>query len=497
MTTARKILSNTFVQIGGKVVGALISVLIVKLITNFLGVAGYGQYVSVYEFLAFFGIIADFGLFTIGVREMAHDESKQDFIFGNILSLRMILAVGAMLLAIGAVFLIPQYQDTYIPVGVAVASLSVFFGILNGTVSSVLQLHLKMQYPTIGLVVGKILSFGYMVYVVLYGYAGTPSPEAFNQLLWAGVVGNFVMMAYTWFYAAKFATVRFRFDFDYWKTTLWKAAPYGIALMLNMVYLRLGSILLLLMKSPEEVGLYGVPARILDILSIIPIYFMNSVLPVLTRKLKDGVEQAASVLQHSLDFLVALGMPIVVGAQVLAYPLIFVVSSPEFLSRLENGEGFYGSDVALKILVVSMLFAFVSNVFNFTLIALGHQGKLLYVSAMGAIVNVGLNVWLIPEWGFRGTAIASVASEVVIVGCAAVLLRRYLKYGVQLVSMAKITVSAGVMGLVVWWLRDPLYGVIENLNVLVLIGVGGVVYAGMLWMTGVVDKEKLMLIRGR
>ena len=55
---------------------------------------------------------------------------------------------------------------------------------------------------------------------------------------------------------------------------------------------------------------------------------------------------------------------------------------------------------------------------------------------------------------------------------------------------------AVVMGGVVWWLRDPLYGVIENLNVLVLIGVGGVVYAGMLWATGVVGPDKLALIRG-
>ena len=111
-------------------------------------------------------------------------------------------------------------------------------------------------------------------------------------------------------------------------------------------------------------------------------------------------------------------------------------------------------------------------------------------------VNVALNLWLIPLWGFRGTAVASVVSEVVIVVCAAVLLRRYLKYGVQLMSMAKITISAVVMGGVVWWLRDPLYGVIENLNVLVLIGVGGVVYAGMLWATGVVGPDKLALIRG-
>src|SRR3990167_1808204 len=181
MSMARKILSNTFIQIGGKIVGALISVVIVKLITNFLSVEGYGQYVSVYEFLAFFGIIADLGLFTIAVREMAKNEQPSEFILGNILSMRTLFSVGAMGLAILVAFIVPQYQGTYIPIGVAIASISVFFSILNGTVSSVLQIHLKMQYPTIALVVGKIVSVGYMIYVILVAFQA-PSAEAFYQL---------------------------------------------------------------------------------------------------------------------------------------------------------------------------------------------------------------------------------------------------------------------------------------------------------------------------
>ncbi|MBT7483850.1 oligosaccharide flippase family protein, partial [Candidatus Peregrinibacteria bacterium] len=119
MSMARKILSNTFIQVAGKIAGALVSVAIVKLITNFLSVDGYGQYVAIFEFLAFFGIAADLGLFTIAVREMAKDEKKTEFIIGNILSLRFILSISTMSLAVLAAFLIPQYSDTFIPVGVA------------------------------------------------------------------------------------------------------------------------------------------------------------------------------------------------------------------------------------------------------------------------------------------------------------------------------------------------------------------------------------------
>lgn len=493
MSTARRILSNTFIQVAGKLLVAIVSIVTVKLITNFLSLEGYGQYVSVYEFLAFFGIVADFGLFTIAVREMAREENKEAFILGNILTLRTLLGVGMMLVAVGTAFLIPQYDGTYIPAGIAIASIAVFLSILQGTISSVLQVNLKMQYPTYALMVGKAVTIGYMVYVVFYGFS-EPSAEAFYHLLWAGVAGNLVMLAITWFFAKRYATIRFRFDFEYWKKTLWKALPYGIAIILNMVYFRIGSILLLLiLKDPAQVGLYGVPMKILDILSIIPVYFMNSVLPVLTRQLKEGTERAQATVQHAFDFLLSLGAPIVVGAQVLAYPLIFVVSSEEFLSRLE--EGFYGSDIALQILVFALLFAFLNGVFTFTLIALGHQGKLLYVSVVGATFNVLFNFYAIPQWGFRGAAVTSVLSEIIICVLSFAMLRRHFPVRLSLGGALRIVFSALVMGLVIWVLRDPLYGVIQNFNILVLIPLGGLVYGALLYFTGVISKERLAMLR--
>lgn len=491
---ARKILSNTFIQILGKILGALVSVVIVKLITNFLSVEGYGQYVSVYEFLAFFGILADLGLFTIAVREMAKEPDRTDFIMGNILTLRTLFSFVAMLLAIAVALMIPQYEGTYIPIGVAIASISVFFSILNGTVSSVLQVHLKMHYPTIGLIVGKLVSVGYMAYVIFYAFT-EPSPQAFYQLLWAGVIGNTFMLAITWYYAAKHARIRFLFDFHYWKDTLLRSLPYGIALVLNMVYFRIDSILLLLLKNSTEVGLYGVAMRILDILSIIPVYFMNSVLPILTLALKENREKAARIIQYSFDFLVALAMPILMGAQVLAYPLVFIISSPEFLSRVE--EGFYGSDIALRILLVAMTFAFMSTVFTFALIALGQQSKLLYVSLAGALLNVVANFYFIPKFGFRGAAFTSILSELIILVCSTWMLRRYFEVHIRFHTALKIVAAAGVMALSVKGLWAPFYGLMENFALFALIPIGGVIYGLMLLITGVINKERLSVLKLR
>jgi len=54
-----------------------------------------------------------------------------------------------------------------------------------------------------------------------------------------------------------------------------------------------------------------------------------------------------------------------------------------------------------------------------------------------------------------------------------------------------------VMGFVVWILRDPLYDTMQNFNFFVLLPLGGGVYVLMLWVTGVIDKERLRLMRGK
>ena len=101
------------------------SLIIVKILTGF-GAGFYGDYVTAYEFLAFFGIIADAGLFAIAVKEISQSDSKNNsplvkgglggishspsFILGNILSIRLILIFLVCGLAITITQLIPNYS---------------------------------------------------------------------------------------------------------------------------------------------------------------------------------------------------------------------------------------------------------------------------------------------------------------------------------------------------------------------------------------------------
>jgi O-antigen/teichoic acid export membrane protein len=492
MSTARKILSNTVAQILGKAVLALLGLAVVKISTSYLSVEGYGQYVLVYEFLAFFGIAADLGLFTIAVKEMSKDESRIPKIIGNILSLRTILIVFTMTAAILSVFLIPKYSDTRIPIGVAIASLTVFLTIINGTITSVLQTKLKMGRAALATILGKIVSVGFMVYIVFYGFP-QDSETGFYMLIAAGIIGNLVMLLTTHYYVRKITPLEYRFDFVIWKEVFIKALPYGLALILTTIYFRIDTILISFIRNDREVGVYGVAMRMLEQLTILPLYFMNSVLPVLTRTIQESKERYQQVIKYAFDFLAALSVPMVVGGVILAYPIIFIVSTPEFLSRVS--EGFYGSDIAFQILIFALLFQFLSTLFAFILISVNKQSRLLYINAVCVIFNLITNLIFIPYYGFIGAAVTSVISEFFILTATYFTAKKYLDFNISFLNLGKIIFSAFVMGLSLYYLQPLTYQYMQNWNVLLLIPVGGLIYAAMLFLTKTINKEMISLLR--
>ncbi|MBD3330482.1 oligosaccharide flippase family protein [Candidatus Peregrinibacteria bacterium] len=492
MSVARKILSNTVWQFAGKVGMAFLGLAVVKIATHYLSVEGYGEYVLVYEFLAFFGIAADLGLFTIAVREMSKNEDDIPKIIGNILSLRTILVVATMLIAVLLAFLIPDYRDSRIPLGITIASITVFLTIINGTLTSVLQTKLQMHAASIASILGKAISVGFMVYIVFFAFPDQ-GDIGFFMLIGAGILGAIVTLLTTGYYVRKITPISYRFDIDLWKKVLKEALPYGLALILNTIYFRVDSILISVIRGQEEVGIYGVAMKMLEHFAILPLYFMNSVLPVLTKSLDEKTKRYKQIISQAFNFLAAMAVPMVVGGVILAYPIIFIVSTPEFLSRLNKG--FVGSDIAFQILIFALLFQFLNVLFAFILIAVNRQVKLLYINAVCVVFNLIANLIFIPYYGFIGAAVTSVLSEMFILFATYYYARKYLEFRIDFGKAFKIILSSLLMGASIYYLKDVSYELMQNWNVLILIPFGMFVYGGMLFATKTIDKDMIQLLK--
>ncbi len=498
MSIARKILSNTAWQFAAKFIVAAMGIAVIKITTTYLSgtgsIAAYGQYLAVYEYLAYFGIVADLGLFTIAVKEMAKDEENIPKIIGNVLTLRLMLITVTMLLAIVLVFLIPKYNypGSRIPIGVVIASMTVFMTILNGTITSVLQTKFQMGRASLAVIAGKIISVSIMVYIIFWGF-----PEdidtGFYMLITAGIIGSMAMFLISAYYVRKITPLKPRFDMDVWRDVLKQSLPYGLALMLNTVYFRIDSLIIFFVRGEEELAVYGPAMKMLEQFTILPLYFMNSVLPVLTRTIKEKSEKYKEIIKHSFDLLAALAIPMVVGTFVLAYPIIFVIATPDFLSDIAGG--FYGTDIALQILIFALLFQFINVLFAFILISVDKQKLLLYINAGCVAFNLITNLIFIPTYGFRAAAVTSVLSELFILIFTFYYAKKHLPFDIPLKNFGKILFSGAMMGLAVYYAQDPSYEYLQNWNVAFLVPFGAIVYGIMIFATGTVNKKMITLLK--
>ncbi|MEK7523849.1 MAG: polysaccharide biosynthesis C-terminal domain-containing protein, partial [Patescibacteria group bacterium] len=493
----RKIFSNTAWQIFGKVVTAALGIISIKLITNYLSRSTYGEYTTIYDYTALFAIVADFGLFTIAVREMAHNNKKEmvEKIVGNVLSLRTFLAVVSLGLGVVVAVILPAYHGSHIPYGVLIVSIATVITLIAGTMSSVLQFFLRMQWASISLIVGKIITVAYIVVTILYVFPNNPE-AGFPHLLLAWIFGGLATIIITYVATSSLAHIRYQFDFSFWKTVLIKALPYGLALVLGSIYFRMGTITLSLLNMKDQVGYYGVPIRFLEILQIAPHYFMNSVLPILTMSLAISIERSARIIRYALSALFALALPLFAGGYLLAWPLTAAVSSPDFLThRTATGVLIPGSDIALKILLAAMIFTYLHVAMSYALVAMGKQTELLWINAVAVAVNVIANFVLVSKFGFIGAAMSAVAAEITVCVLAAWRLRKRIRSIWDFAFIGKTFVATIMMSLVLWLTTDRLNALLFTKSLFILVPLGGTVFIFGMFLTRAVSKEMFQLLR--
>lgn len=489
MSTARKILSNTASQVIGKVITALLGIIGVKLITNYLSASAYGEYTAIYDYTAIFAIIADFGLFTIAVREMAHDTAKIPYILGNVLSVRTFLGLGALSLGILIAFFIPAYSASMIPVGIVIVSISTLLTLMAGTVSSVLQIHLKMQRAALALITGKAVTIAYIAATILWLYPNDPA-GGFLHLLYSWIFGTAVTILLTYIPSRRLAKIAYRFDIAFWKEVIFKALPYGAALLLGSMYFRTGSVLMSFFGQKESVGIYGVAIRIIEISVIIPAYFMNSILPILTRALKESRERVHKIMQYAFDFMALSALPALFGGAVLAKPFIAAVSNDKFLSH----GGALGSDFVLSVLMIGMTFTYFHNVFGYALVAMARQSKVLLINFFAALLNITANVILIPKFSFPAVSCVAVITEMFIFFCGLYFVNKFIGFKPKVGILVRAFFASILMAAVIGFLDEPMRKAMALKSLFILIPVGALFYFATLVFMKTFTKEMVQML---
>lgn len=435
----RSVYTNTIAQIAGKVATALISIFLIKILTNYLDVEGYGLYAKIYNYLSIFSVIADLGLYTLSVREMSknidHPE-KVAHIAGSLLTLRTLLGIAIVFLSLGLAAFLPGYNSPVALVGVLIAGIFTLFGLMNSAILSVLQAYLKTEFSFVSVTVGKVVNFLAVLAVVwvvlpkpLLGHVGTFETHdvAFLAILGTGLLGNIVMTVLLYAYSRRILPIRFFWDGPYIKKLIRESLPYGLALFFNVLFFKVDVVMLSLLEAPENadsiVALYSLPMKIIEVGMMFGTVFLNSMLPLLTQSIHD-TEKLRKLVRKSYGILLFFGGATAWFLTLKSEMILRLIASEKYLVPIGN----YSSVDALQIVSFVFFLFFTSSLFNYLLIASGKQSRLLWINGGIALVNIIGNWILIPHYSFVGSSWATVVSQVLLVICTAIATRDVIRF---------------------------------------------------------------------
>lgn len=458
MSKKREVAHNSIIQFGSKAVSTILGLVAVMLMTRYLGQEKFGWYTTTIAFLQFIGIFIDFGLTPVTSQLLNEPEHENENIFKNLLGFRLTSALIFFGLApIVALFFPYPFE---VKIAISITTIHFLAVSLRQVLTGLYQTKLKMYIHAIGELLGRVVLVG-GVWLLTY------IQSSFLPFMGVVTLGSLVYCGFLYFYAEKEFFAGFKFDWKIWKKIISKMWPIALSIMFNVVYLKGDTVLLSLFRPQSEVGIYGAAYKVIDILTESAMMTMGLLLPLLTYSWsRDLKEQFQHRFQQSFDFMMAVGVPAVVGTILLAKPIM----------RFIAGEEFVKSALPLQILALAVFGVFLGAVFGHTAVAMDKQKKTLWVYISDATFTLIGYLIFVPTYGILGAAWMSVFSELYAGIFLYTTIKRYLNTNLNLGTFGKIILSSIVMASVLY--------LVPNWHVLILVGLGGITYGITLIATG-------------
>lgn len=415
----KKIASNTLAQVFSKLVTAVIAIVLIWLLTNYLTVELYWTYSKLYNYAYIFAFLVDLGLYAITIREISANKDKVEYIFWNILTLRLITWVSVLFFSILIAFFLPWYNWDLELIAIFLLWFFTIFSLLNSSFLALMQSYMKMEYSFVSIVSWKLLVLALTFFGIYYLFPlESINGNYFYPFLWvilAWTIGIFLNMILNYYYAKKITKISLRLDWEYIKHIFKISLPYGIALFLSVVYTKIDIVLISLMEQwvigDRSVALYSVPLKIMDVFMIMWAFFLNSLLPILSENFKKNkIDKIKEILENAFKVLFWVAVWIVSLWLVFKETIIRIIATPDYLEVTDLNK--YTSSEAFSVVLFILLFFYISLIFSYLLIATERQNRLLKITSILTIINIVWNIIMIPYLSFIWAWIVTVITQI-------------------------------------------------------------------------------------
>jgi O-antigen/teichoic acid export membrane protein len=219
----------------------------------------------------------------------------------------------------------------------------------------------------------------------------------------AGTVANFL---YGWLVTRRFEKFQPHLDLPLMRQLLGESAILAVVTLLGLVHFKVDTLLLSVLRQPDEVGVYGVAYKLHEVLITFPGLFVGLLFPVFSRLATEDAARLRQVFQRAFDVLLLAALGAALLVDVLAPHLSALLGAPQ-------------ATTPMRILALALPPVFLSLGFTHLLMAEARQRWLVPLYVLLVVVNIGANWIFIRLYSYRGAAGVTVGTETLALACLA------------------------------------------------------------------------------
>lgn len=440
------------------------------ILTRALGLEVMGQYYTAISFTTIFGIFIDLGLANALTREVAKRQDQAAIWLGNVITLKIPLALLTFLISLGIAQLLGYHHIVFQLIFISSISMvldsftSTFFAVMRGFHSLKYESIASVLFQLIVLVLGWTAI--YLNYDVRVAIGALAVASVFNFLYSSITLRKRIGLKWRLLWDKPFVRQIFAISW-----------PFGLFAIFQRLYLYLDSVLLSNLSDFHQVGVYQIAFKIINALQFLPLAFTASLYPAMSTYWLNDKKQLNVSFERALNYLIIISVPIIAGVFALDEAILNIFKAgPEALWPL-------------RISILSLFFIFVNYPIGSLLNATNRQKKNLLFISIVTTTSIALNFILIPRWGALGASITVLFTNTLMFFLGVSEINRIIQYNFRrnLIMFAKVLWSAAVMGTIVYYGRNfmPLW---------VATALGGSLYFVILYLVGGFTKQDIFSI---
>jgi polysaccharide transporter, PST family len=389
----RAIITNTGWLFADRILRMGVGLIVGVWVARYLGVHQYGLFNYATAFVALFSSFATLGLDNVVVRDIVHDLSHKEKILGTSFWLKLFGGVSCLLLAVSTIYVL-RHDDKMTIWLVAILGTAGIFQAFD-TIDFWFQSQVQSKYTVVAKNTAFIITT--LIKIALIQMQASLIAFAWMIVVEIGLGAMGLAMAYN---IKGYSFRLWRWSFPVAKTLLKDSWPLILSGLTIMIYMRIDQIMLGEIIGDGAVGIYSAASRISEVWYFIPTAIVSSVSPTIFAAKQNNEEVYYQRIKQLLGLMVLISIAI-------ALPMSFLSGS---IITMLFGNDYAPAAGILSIHIWASLFVFIGVGTSPWFIAEGLTHLSLRRTLVGAIINVVLNLFLIPTYAGVGAAIATVIS---------------------------------------------------------------------------------------